>query len=58
LSIAFLFDENPGVTSLALSAQRSETRESCQIVPLARTQSEGRRRLALVGDFGASDRLE
>jgi hypothetical protein len=35
----------------ARAAQRSEAREVCRITPLARTQSERRRRLALAADF-------
>src|SRR5215475_13593740 len=35
----------------ARAAQRSEAREVCRITPLARTQSERRRRLALAGGF-------
>src|SRR4029453_2638505 len=34
------------------AAQRSEAREVCRITPLARTQSERRRRLALATGFG------
>src|SRR6266436_4675878 len=36
----------------ARAAQRSEAREVCRITPLARTQSERRRRLALATGFG------
>ena len=35
----------------ARAAQRSEAREVCRITPLARTQSERRRRLALATGF-------
>src|SRR5262245_14962399 len=35
----------------ARAAQRSEAREVCRITPLARTQSERRRRLALASGF-------
>jgi hypothetical protein len=35
----------------AWAAQRSEAREVCRITPLARTQSERRRRLALATGF-------
>jgi len=42
----------------AWAAQQSEAREVCRITPLARTQSEQRRRLALAGGFGSSDRLK
>jgi hypothetical protein len=51
MSIVFLFDENPDVASAGSAAQRSEAREVCRITPLARTQSERRRRLALATGF-------
>src|SRR5262249_4279387 len=51
LSILFLFDENPVLLRPARAAQRSEAREVCRITPLARTQRERRRRLALATRF-------
>jgi translation initiation factor 2 gamma subunit (eIF-2gamma) len=50
-SSARAFSENPGVAL-------SEAREVFQIAPLARTQSERRRRLALASGFRLSDCLE
>jgi hypothetical protein len=38
----------------ARAAQRSEAREVCRITPLARTQSEQHRRLALASGFRAA----
>jgi hypothetical protein len=51
MSIVFLFDEIPRLLRPAHAAQRSEAREVCRITPLARTQSERRRRLALASGF-------
>ena len=45
------FVKIPVLLRLAWAAQRSETREVCRIAPLARTQSERRRRLALATGF-------
>jgi hypothetical protein len=48
----------PVLLLLAWTAQQSEAREVFQIAPLARTQSERRRRLALASGFRLSYCLE
>ena len=48
----------PVLLLLAWTAQQSEAREVFQIAPLARTQTERRRRLALASGFRLSDCLE
>jgi hypothetical protein len=52
-----LFDENPVLLRLAWVAQPSVVRKVFQIAPLAQTQTERLRRLALATGFG-SQRLE
>jgi hypothetical protein len=51
LSIPFLLDKKPTVVPGGSAGERSEPREVCRITPLARTQSERCRRLALAGGF-------
>ena len=48
----------PMLLRLAWAVQRSEGHEVFQTAPLARTQSERLRRLALITGFGFSDCLE
>ncbi len=48
----------PVLLRLTWAAQRSERRDLFFIAPLARTQSERLRRLALATGFGSSDCLE
>src|SRR5262245_36523540 len=48
---SFCLMKIPMLLRLARAAQRSEAREVCRITPLARTQSERRRRLALATGF-------
>jgi hypothetical protein len=54
----FCLMKSPVLLRLVRAAQRSEAREVFLLAPLARTQSERRRRLALAGSFGCSDCLE
>ena len=54
---SFCLMKIPMLLRPARAAQRSEAREVCRITPLARTQSEQRRRLALATVFGSSDCL-
>ena len=51
MSIPFLFDKNPLLYQAARPESGREVRERCLIAPLARTQSERRRRLALASGF-------
>ena len=55
---SFCLMKIPMLLRPARAAQRSEAREVCRITPLARTQSERRRRLALATGFRLSDCLE
>ena len=59
-SCQFLFCliKNPVLCWAARPESSREAREVSQIAPLARTQSERRRRLALASSFGCSDYLE
>ena len=53
MSIPFLLDEKPTVVPRRLGRRESsrEVRKRCLMAPLARTQSERRRRLALASGF-------
>src|SRR5262245_30835484 len=51
MSIVFLFDENPDVASAGSGGTAVGGARSVPITPLARTQSERRRRFALATGF-------
>ena len=51
MSIRLSVDEKPNVAPAGSGGERSEAREVFRIAPLARTQSERRRRLALASGF-------